>query len=419
MNIIEIIEKKRDGYALSHEEIKFFVDGVTDGSIPDYQISSLLMAIVLNSMDDAETASLTYEMAHSGHVQDLSMISGLKADKHSTGGVGDKTSLVCVPVAAACGVPVAKLSGRGLGHTGGTIDKLESIPGFSADVSMSDFIDTVNKIGLCIASSTAELAPADKKLYALRDVTGTVQSIPLIASSIMSKKIATGSDCIVLDVKTGSGAFMKTKADAESLASAMIKAGEAAGKKVSAIISDMNVPLGKNIGNSLEVIEAIDALKGTYDKHFFDTCIKLSSEMVSLSLNIEKSDAEKKCVDALLSGKALSKFEDMIRAQGGNSDVVNDYSLFKQPLYTYEYKAKKSGVVTGIDALACGKASCLLGAGRLTKTSPIDMSAGIKLNVSLGDIVSKGDILAYLYSDKSDISDSLNILNSAYTFEKG
>ena len=257
MNIIEIIEKKRDGYALTDKEIKFFIKGVTDGSVPDYQISALLMAIVLNSMNENETACLTYEMTHSGYVQDLSMIPGLKADKHSTGGVGDKTSLVCVPIAAACGVPVAKLSGRGLGHTGGTIDKLESIPGFSCDISISDFIKNVNKIGLCIASATGELAPADKKLYALRDVTGTVQSIPLIASSIMSKKIATGSDCIVLDVKTGSGAFMKNERDAKALADAMIKVGKSMGKRVSAIISDMNIPLGKCIGNSLEVIEAI------------------------------------------------------------------------------------------------------------------------------------------------------------------
>jgi len=419
MNIIEIIEKKRDGHSLSDEEIKFFVNGVTDGTIPDYQISALLMAIVLNSMNDEETACLTYEMAHSGYVQDLSMIPGLKADKHSTGGVGDKTSLVCVPVAAACGVPVAKLSGRGLGHTGGTIDKLESIPGFSADVSMSDFIKNVNKIGLCISASTAELAPADKKLYALRDVTGTVQSIPLIASSIMSKKIATGSDCIVLDVKTGSGAFMKNESEANALAEAMIKAGKAAGKKVSAVISDMNNPLGKNIGNSIEVIEAIEALKGTAEKHFIETCIKLSAEMVSLSLGIGRDVARLKCEKVLSDGTALSKFADMVELQGGDPRVIDDYSLFKQPRYTYLYRAEKTGTITTIDALLCGRASCLLGAGRIDKTSAIDMSAGISLCALPGDTVKKGDILAYVYSDKADISDSLHILDGAYRFEKG
>ena len=419
MNIIEIIEKKRDGFHLTDEEIKFFIKGVTDGSIPDYQISSLLMAIVLNSMDDDETATLTYEMAHSGHVQDLSMISGLKADKHSTGGVGDKTSLVCVPIAAACGVPVAKLSGRGLGHTGGTIDKLESIPGFSADITVSDFVNIVNRIGLCISASTEELAPADKRLYALRDVTGTVQSIPLIASSIMSKKIATGSDCIVLDVKTGSGAFMKNEADANALADAMIKAGKAAGKKVSAVISDMNVPLGESIGNSLEVIEAVETLKGNHTGKLYETCIKLSSEMVSLSLDIAVSEAEKKCVDALRTGAALIKFEEMIKAQGGDPRVVYDYNLFKKPRFTYLFKAQRSGSITRLDALSCGKASCLLGAGRLNKNSVIDMSAGIKLNAFPGDTVSKGDILAYVYSDKSDITEAINILNDAYSFQEG
>ncbi|MBE7065553.1 MAG: thymidine phosphorylase [Ruminococcaceae bacterium] len=418
MNIIEIIEKKRDGYPLSDEEIKFFVRGVTDGSIPDYQISSLLMAIVLNSMDDNETAVLTYEMAHSGYVQDLSMIPGLKADKHSTGGVGDKTSLVCVPVAAACGVPVAKLSGRGLGHTGGTIDKLESIPGFSADVSMYDFIKNVNEIGLCISASTAELAPADKKLYALRDVTGTVQSIPLIASSIMSKKIATGSDCIILDVKAGCGAFMKNEAEAKALADAMIKAGRAAGKKVSAVISDMNVPLGTNIGNSIEVIEAIEALKCRSESHFYDTCKKLASEMVSLSLDIDIKDAQSRCEKALESGAALEKFEKMISRQGGNSKVIEDYSLFKQPRYSYAYRAPVSGKISNIDALLCGKASCLLGAGRLDKASVLDLSAGITLKASKGDTVKKGDILACLYSDKSDISDTLHLLENSYSFEE-
>lgn len=417
MNIIEIIEKKRDGYSLSADEIKYFVGGVTDGSIPDYQIASLLMAIVLNSMDDKETAILTKEMAYSGHVQDLSMISGLKADKHSTGGVGDKTSLVCVPIAAACGVPVAKLSGRGLGHTGGTIDKLESIPGFSADVSMTDFIKNVNKFGLCISASTAELAPADKKLYALRDVTGTVQSIPLIASSIMSKKIATGSDCIVLDVKTGSGAFMKNEADARALADAMIKAGEAAGKKVSAVISDMNVPLGKNIGNSLEVVEAIETLKGNSDDHFRNTCIKLSIEMVSLSLGISREEAANRCINALNNGSALNKFEDMIKAQHGDPHVIYDYNIFKKPLYTHVFRAKKSGKIS-IDALACGKASCLLGAGRVTKTSPIDMSAGISLLSVTGEYVSSGDALAYVYTDKADISDALRFLDAAFSFEE-
>lgn len=416
MNIIDIIEKKRDGFSLTNDEIKFFISGVTDGSIPDYQISSLLMAIVLNSMDDDETAALTYEMAHSGCVQDLSMIHGFKADKHSTGGVGDKTSLVCVPVAAACGVPVAKLSGRGLGHTGGTIDKLESIPGFSADISTSDFIKIVNQIGLCISSATKELAPADKKLYALRDVTGTVQSIPLIASSIMSKKIATGSDCIVLDVKTGSGAFMKTESDAKALADAMIKAGKAAGKKVSAVISDMDIPLGKNIGNSIEVIEAIETLKGNYSEKFYDTCIELSSEMVSLSLGVPITDAKKKCIHAISSGNALLKFEEMIKAQGGNPNIITDYDLFKKARYTHLYRSPKNGTISRIDALSCGKASCLLGAGRLSKDSSIDMSAGIELNAFPGDTVSKGDVLAYIYSDKSDISDSINILNDAYSF---
>ncbi len=416
MNIIDIIEKKRDGLALSDEDIRYFISGVTDGSIADYQISALLMAIVINSMNEHETACLTYEMAHSGKVQDLSAISGLKADKHSTGGVGDKTSLVCVPVAAACGVPIAKMSGRGLGHTGGTLDKLESIPGFNTQIHMSDFTNIVNKIGLCIAAQTEELAPADKKLYALRDVTGTVQSIPLIASSIMSKKIATGSDCIVLDVKTGSGAFMKTEQDARMLADEMVKVGKAAGKKVSAIISDMNVPLGKCIGNSLEVIEAIEALKGNGDSHFVETSIKLSAEMVSLSLGIEKDDAKKMCIEAISSGSALNKFEEMIKYQGGNPAVVYDYNIFKQPAYCYQYKANYSGKISSIDALAIGKASCLLGAGRMTLKDKIDMSAGIKLIPSCGDTVSKGDTLALLYSDKADISDSIKLLEHSFIY---
>lgn len=399
MRMYDIIHKKRNGGELSEKEIKFFVNGYTDGSIPDYQASALCMAIYFRGMSADETAALTLAMADSGDRIDLSGIDGFTVDKHSTGGVGDKTSLIVAPIVAANGGKVAKMSGRGLGHTGGTVDKLESIPGFRTSLTPDEFIKQVNDIGLCIVGQTGELAPADKKLYALRDVTATVESIPLIASSIMSKKLAAGSQGIVLDVKTGSGAFMKTVEDSERLAEEMVSIGKAAGRKVTALITDMDIPLGASVGNSLEVIEAIKTLKGEGEKNLTEVCLSLAAQMLCMVTGRDDMVCRKMAKKSIEDGSALNKLREMITAQGGNADVIDSSGAFKQPKLSVDIISGKEGYISRTDAERVGIASVILGAGREKKGDPIDPSAGIILKKKTGDSVSKGDVLATFYTD--------------------
>lgn len=399
MRMYDIIHKKRNGGELSEKEIKFFVNGYTDGSIPDYQASALCMAIYFRGMSADETAALTLAMADSGDRIDLSGIDGFTVDKHSTGGVGDKTSLIVAPIVAANGGKVAKMSGRGLGHTGGTVDKLESIPGFRTSLTPDEFIKQVNDIGLCIVGQTGELAPADKKLYALRDVTATVESIPLIASSIMSKKLAAGSQGIVLDVKTGSGAFMKTVEDSERLAEEMVSIGNAAGRKVTALITDMDIPLGASVGNSLEVIEAIKTLKGEGEKNLTEVCLSLAAQMLCMVTGRDDMVCRKMAKKSIEDGSALNKLREMITAQGGNADVIDNSGAFKQPKFNVDIISERDGYISRMDAERVGIASVILGAGREKKEDPIDPSAGIILKKKTGDSVSKGDVLATFYTD--------------------
>ncbi len=399
MRMYDIIHKKRNGGELSEKEIKFFVNGYTDGSIPDYQASALCMAIYFRGMSADETAALTLAMADSGDRIDLSGIDGFTVDKHSTGGVGDKTSLIVAPIVAANGGKVAKMSGRGLGHTGGTVDKLESIPGFRTSLTPDEFIKQVNDIGLCIVGQTGELAPADKKLYALRDVTATVESIPLIASSIMSKKLAAGSQGIVLDVKTGSGAFMKTVEDSERLAEEMVSIGKAAGRKVTALITDMDIPLGASVGNSLEVIEAIKTLKGEGEKNLTEVCLSLAAQMLCMVTGRDDMVCRKMAKKSIEDGSALNKLREMITAQGGNADVIDNSGAFKQPKFYVDIISERDGYISRTDAERVGIASVILGAGREKKGDPIDPSAGIILKKKTGDSVSKGDVLATFYTD--------------------
>lgn len=399
MRMYDIIHKKRNGGELSEKEIKFFVNGYTDGSIPDYQASALCMAIYFRGMSADETAALTLAMADSGDRIDLSGIDGFTVDKHSTGGVGDKTSLIVAPIVAANGGKVAKMSGRGLGHTGGTVDKLESIPGFRTSLTPDEFIKQVNDIGLCIVGQTGELAPADKKLYALRDVTATVESIPLIASSIMSKKLAAGSQGIVLDVKTGSGAFMKTVEDSERLAEEMVSIGKAAGRKVTALITDMDIPLGASVGNSLEVIEAIKTLKGEGEKNLTEVCLSLAAQMLCMVTGRDDMACRKMAKKSIEDGSALNKLREMITAQGGNADVIDSSGAFKQPKISVDIISEREGYISRTDAERVGIASVILGAGREKKGDPIDPSAGIILKKKTGDSVSKGDVLATFYTD--------------------
>ncbi|MCX7843198.1 MAG: pyrimidine-nucleoside phosphorylase [Clostridia bacterium] len=414
MRMYDIIEKKRDGRELSYEEISFFIKGYCDGSIPDYQASALLMAIFIRGMNQRETADLTEIMANSGDRVDLSEIPGIKVDKHSTGGVGDKTTLILAPIVAACGVPVAKMSGRGLGHTGGTIDKLEAIPGFNTSLTREEFIRNVKRLGIAIAGQTGNLAPADKKLYALRDVTATINNLSLIASSIMSKKIASGADCIVLDVKTGSGAFMKTLDQAVELAKAMVDIGERIGRKTAAIITEMDIPLGNAIGNSLEVIEAIETLKGNGPKDLQEVSFELAAKMLQLAGKGERSkclEMAKACVE---NGSALAKLGDMIEAQGGNLGVLSDYGLFPQACGIANFIAEEDGYIHSVKTDLLGTASLVLGAGRETKESPIDYSAGIMLYKKTGMRVTRGDTIATLYTNnKEKIKESISILKSA------
>lgn len=399
MRLYDIIKKKRDGGKLSDEEIKFFVNGCADGSIPDYQISALCMAIYFRGMDVDETTALTLAVRDSGDRLDFSKIKGIRADKHSTGGVGDKTSLIIAPIVASLGVKVAKMSGRGLGHTGGTVDKLESIPGFNTSLSTEEFERIVNDIGIAIVGQTASLAPADKKLYAIRDVTATVDSMPLIAASIMGKKLAADDDCIVLDVKTGSGSFMKTKEDSEKLARLMVDIGKRAGKKISALITDMDVPLGYAIGNSLEVEEAIETLKGNGPKDLTEVCYALASDMLYLAGYGSEAECRRKAENAVNGGAALRKFREMVGAQGGDVSVVDDPTKFPQAKYSAEVKANATGYIGKVDTEGYGIASLLLGAGRNAAGEKIDYSAGIRLVKKTGDFVDKGDVIAIMYTD--------------------
>ena len=417
MRMYDIIHKKRNGGELSEEEIRFFIEGYTDESIPDYQAAALCMAVYFRGMTPKETSILTLAMAESGDQIDLGGIEGFTVDKHSTGGVGDKTSLIVVPIVASCGGKVAKMSGRGLGHTGGTVDKLESIPGFRTELNPDDFIKQVNGIGLCIVGQTGELAQADKKLYALRDVTATVESIPLIASSIMSKKLAAGSKGIVLDVKTGSGAFMKTVEESENLAKEMVAIGKSAGRSVTAVITNMDIPLGDSVGNSLEVIEAIKTLKGEGESDLTEVCLTLAAQMLSMVTGEDEKTCYSMAKGAIDNGLAINKLREMISAQGGNANVVDDYSLFKQPKYTAEIFSECDGYIEHTDAEKIGIASVILGAGREKKGDPIDPSAGIVLKKKTGDYVKKGEPLAVFYTDdEGKIEGAKQEFLDAFTF---
>ncbi|WP_310604394.1 pyrimidine-nucleoside phosphorylase [Anaerosporobacter sp.] len=416
MRMVDLISKKKSSEILTDEEIQFMIDGYVKEEIPDYQMSAMLMAICFNGMTDHEMAVMTGAMAHSGDMVDLSAIEGIKVDKHSTGGVGDKTTLVIAPIVAACGGKVAKMSGRGLGHTGGTVDKMESIPGMRTSIPRDEFFDIVNKTGLSVIGQSGNLAPADKKLYALRDVTATVNSIPLIASSIMSKKLAAGSDSILLDVKTGSGAFMKTLDDSILLASKMVAIGEHEGRRMVALITDMDTPLGNAIGSSLEVIEAIQTLQGNGPEDLTSICLSLSANMLHLSGMGDVETCKNMAREAIASGRALGKLIDMVEAQGGDSSVVKDTNAFEKAPLSYEVRSDRDGYVTHMNTERCGIASVALGAGRVTKESAIDYSAGIILDKKVGAFVNKGDLLATLYaSDEKMFAEAESILLEAYT----
>nr|WP_255361471.1 MULTISPECIES: pyrimidine-nucleoside phosphorylase [Megamonas] len=404
--MVDIIEKKRDGQELTTAEINFFIEGYTKGEIPDYQASALAMAIYFQDMNDRERADLTRAMVESGDTIDLSAIDGVKVDKHSTGGVGDTTTLVLAPLVASLGVPVAKMSGRGLGHTGGTIDKLESIAGFHVELTREQFIDLVNRDKVAVIGQSGNLTPADKKLYALRDVTGTVNSIPLIASSIMSKKIAAGADAIVLDVKTGDGAFMKTQEDAEKLAHAMVRIGNHVGRKTIAIISDMSQPLGFAIGNALEVKEAIETLQGKGPKDLTELVLTLGSQMVILAGKAKTSEeAKEMLLDAIHSGKALAKFKEFLANQGGDASIVDDLTKLPQAKYKIELPAKQSGYISRMVADEIGVASMILGAGRATKEDVIDLAVGLVLHKKVGDKVEEGESILTIYSNRENVED--------------
>lgn len=417
MRMVEIIEHKRDKKVLTDEEIKFFISNYVKGEIPDYQASSLLMAILLNGMNDHETFILTECMLHSGDVMDLSKINGVKVDKHSTGGVGDKTSLVLGPLVASCGAKLAKMSGRGLGHTGGTLDKMESIPGMKINISEEDFINQVNKIGMAIVGQTGHLVPADKKLYALRDVTGTVDSIPLIASSIMSKKLASGSDAILLDVKVGDGAFMKTMQDAEKLANTMVSIGKYFKKDVKAILTDMDEPLGNAVGNTLEVIEAINTLKGNGPKDLTELCLKAGSIMLMQAKIVDSlTEGEELLKTKIKSGEAFNKFVEFVQTQHGDISYVLDTEKLQKAKYVYNFTSKEEGYLKRIKAFEIGEFAMNLGAGREKIEDKIDYSAGILLNKKIGDYVKKGDILCTIYTNKDNLNEFVNKLYSAYEF---
>lgn len=403
MRMYDIIMKKRDGYELSTEEINYFVENYTKGLIPDYQASALLMAIYLNKINKRETLDLTRAMVNSGDKIDLSKLNGIKVDKHSTGGVGDTTTLVLGPMVAACGVPFVKMSGRGLGHTGGTLDKLESIKGFRVELSNEEFEENVNKINIAICSQTANVTPADKKLYALRDVTATVDDISLITASIMSKKLAVESDAIILDVKVGSGAFMKNLDDAVKLAKSMVEIGNLYGRKTVAVVTNMDEPLGKAVGNALEVREAIDTLKGSGPEDLYELVLILGSKLLVLAGKVDnESEGRKMLIDVVNSGKAFEKFKELVRYQGGDVSYVENPELLPKAKYVIEVKSNKNGYVKSINAEEVGKCALALGAGRETKESQIDLSAGIVLNKKVDDKVECGETLAYIHGNDID-----------------
>ncbi len=417
--MVDVIERKRDGYALSEEEIAFFVRGYTDGKIPDYQAAAFLMAIVLRGMDETETAILTDQMMHSGETIDLKKIPGIKVDKHSTGGVGDKTSLVLGPLVAACGGKLAKMSGRGLGHTGGTLDKMESIPGTRIALSDEEFTNQVKEIGIAIIGQTAEIDPADKKLYALRDVTATVESIPLIASSIMSKKLASGSDAILLDVKYGSGAFMKNVEDARKLAKAMVAIGDKLGRDTKAVITSMEEPLGFAVGNNLEVKEAIETLKGRGPQDLVELCKTAGALMLVQShIAADKEEGERLIQEAIENGKGFEKLKEFIGAQGGDVSYLDDVSKFQVAKYIHEITSPKAGYITRIDALGIGLSAMKLGAGRAELTDPIDHTAGIVLRKKVGDYVEEGDVLALAYTNKEEVAEVLRDIGGCFLYSK-
>lgn len=419
MRFVDIIEKKKNKLELSDEEIKFWIDGVTDETIPDYQTSALLMAIVLNGMNDHETAKLAECMMNSGDVLDLSDIKGIKSDKHSTGGVGDKTSLALGPIISACGLKLAKMSGRGLGHTGGTLDKLESIEGFNVFLKEEEFKKQVNEIGFAIIGQTGELVPADKKLYALRDVTATVDSIPLIASSIMSKKLASGSDTILLDVKYGEGAFMHTVYDAKKLARAMINIGKKLGKDTRAMITDMNQPLGNTIGNALEVKEAIETVKGNGPKDFTELVLTAGEIMlIQGKIAKNKNEARKMLEDAINSGKAFEQLKKMVKYQGGNIKQIENPSLLPQAKYQTEMKSKNTGYIDHIHSMNLGILSMKLGGGRERKEDKINYAVGLEMKVKKGDKVEKGDSLAIVYHDKKLTDEWTESFYQTFTYSK-
>jgi pyrimidine-nucleoside phosphorylase len=419
MRAVDIILSKRDGRSLTRDEIRFFVDGVTAGSLPDYQASALLMAILLRGMTPDETAWLTDAMVHSGVRVDLAEIPGVKVDKHSTGGVGDKTSLILAPLAAACGVPVPMMSGRGLGHTGGTLDKLEAIPGFRVNLSLEEMKAALARVGCAMIGQTAQIAPADKKLYALRDVTGTVESIALISASIMSKKIAEGIDALVLDVKTGSGAFMKTEADSRRLAESLVSIGNASGVKTEAIITAMDAPLGRAVGNALEVVECIDVLKGGGPQDLVDVSIELTARMLVLGkVAGDRDDAERQARGAIQSGAGLERFRRIIEVQGGDPKVVDDSARLPHVADRRLVAAERAGFVARLDAELVGRASVALGAGRDRVEDPVDPAVGIRVIAKPGDAVRAGDpILELHYRDRGRLDTALRLTGQAITID--
>jgi len=415
MNILDIIAKKRDGKSLSDNEIKYFINGYTKGEIKDYHAAALLMAIYIRGMSHKEIVTLTDAMMHSGDIINLNDIKGVKVDKHSTGGVGDKTSMVLGPLVASCGAKLAKMSGRGLGHTGGTLDKLESIPGMSIALTNKQFKDQVKKIGIAIMGQTGNLVPADKKLYALRDVTSTVGVVPLIASSIMSKKLASGSNTILLDVKVGSGAFMKTKEDARNLSKVLVSLGKSFKRDTRAVLTNMQEPLGLAVGNNLEVIEAINTLHNKGPKDFTILCKRCAAIMLEQAHIVKNQKDAMKLIDSKLkSGAAFNKFKEFVKAQGGDISYIDNPKKFKVSKNIIPIKANKSGYIKEIVALEIGEAAMLLGAGRLNLTDKIDYSAGIVLVNKVGDKVKKGDIIAHAYTNKKDVKAAINMINNAY-----
>ena len=415
MRMVDLIEKKRDGFELSKEEIDFVIKGYTDGSIPDYQMSAFAMAVYFSGMNDIESTNLAIAMLNSGDSMDLSCIEGVKVDKHSTGGVGDKVSLVLAPMVASLGIKFAKMSGRGLGHTGGTLDKLESIPGFNISLSYDEFVKQVNKIGLAIVGQTGNLTPADKKLYALRDVTATVSSIPLIASSIMSKKLASGSNAICLDVKVGAGAFMKDVESATKLASLMVQIGKNAGRSMTAILTDMDEPLGKAVGNQLEVIEAINTLKGNGPKDLTDICYEIGSYLVLDAKKASSLEEAKNLLKTQINnGEALKKLVELVESQGGDSSYIYNPEKFVEAKEVVAVKATESGYITYINALEIGLSSMLLGGGRETMADVIDPSVGVVLEKKIDDYVNEGDVLAYVHSNGKNTEVAVNRVLEAF-----